>query len=159
MTLLEYLRMRIPDKDTDNKIFEDTELEQVIKLHSKVRLIYPEQVDYEGKVFNLDAVMLDETYTAKVWVDNQELTTGWTLDYETGVLTFDEAQEDKTILVQVKAVDWNSVLADCYEMIMGDYRKLNSYSIQNANLSYDDTKKHLRYLANYYRPPEGWELL
>ena len=156
MTLLEYLRMRIPDKDSE--IFTDTELEQVIKLNSKVQMLYPEQTDYEGKIFNLDTVMLDETYTARVWVDNQELTTGWTLDYETGILTFDEAQEDKTILIQAKVVDWNSVLADCYEMIMGDYKKLNSFSIQNANLSYDDTKRHLRYLVNYYRPAEGWEL-
>ncbi|MBB6061889.1 hypothetical protein HNP65_000311 [Thermosipho japonicus] len=156
MTNLEYIRMKIPDKDTNNQIFTDAELQQIIKDNSEIRLIVAEPKDFEGKIYQIPYRHLDETYTERVFIDSVE-TTDFTLDKETGEITFTNAVNG-IVVVQAKVIDWNNVLADCYEMIMGDFQKLNSYSIQNASQQYDNTKPHLRYLANYYRSARGWDL-
>ncbi|OOC42188.1 hypothetical protein [Thermosipho sp. 1074] len=159
MTNLEYLRMKIPDKDME--LFTDVELQEIIKLNSEIKVLQGRQIDVDGKVFKIDAYRLDETYAERVFIGlpapENELTTGFTIDKDTAIIYFD-SQMQVDVFVQAKVINWNDVLADCYEMIMGDYRKLNSYSIQNASQQIDDTKRHLRYLVNYYRNPRGWEL-
>lgn len=156
MTNLEYIRMKIPDKDANNQIFTDTELQQIIKDNTEIRLIVAEPKDFEGKIYQIPYRHLDETYTERVFIDNVE-TTDFTLDKETGEITFSNAV-DGVVVVQAKVIDWNNALAECYESIMGDINKLNSYSIQNASQQLDDTKAHLRYLVRYYRSPKGWDL-
>lgn len=161
MTNLDFLRMKIPDKDITNQLFTDDELNEIIKIHSEIKVMQATQMDVDSKVFKIPAYRLDETYTERIFIGlpypKKELTSGFTMDKESGIIYFDDpARAD--VYVQAKVIDWDDVLADCYEMIMGDINKLNSYSIQNASQQLDDTKAHLRYLVRYYRSPKGWDL-
>ncbi|EKF49529.1 hypothetical protein H17ap60334_04937 [Thermosipho africanus H17ap60334] len=162
MTNLEYLRMRIPDKDTLNPIFSDNELQEIIQLNTEIKVFEAEQVDVEGTIYKIPAQRLDEDYQERVFLDfldvSNEITSGFTVNKQVGWIIFDEGITDRNIYVQAKVINWDNVLAECYESIMGDINKLNSYSIQNASQQMDDTKAHLRYLVNYYRSPRGWDL-
>lgn len=159
MTNLDFLRMKIPDKDAS--LFTDEELNEIIKIHSGIKIMQALQTDVEGKTFEIPAYRLDETYVERVFIGlpypENELTSGFTVDKESGIIYFDDPV-GADVYVQAKVIDWDDVLADCYEMIMGDINKLNSYSIQNASQQLDDTKAHLRYLVNFYRSPKGWDL-
>lgn len=168
MTNLQFLRFRIPDKDSNNQTFTDDELNELIKLNSSVQVLKCEQLDIERKIFNIPAIRLDETYQDRVFVGEtlnakKEVTSGFTIDKETGTLTFDEGVADNQyVFVQTKMIDWNNVLADAYEIILSDLQKLQNFTIQNVSVngggdSYD-IKRHLRYLANYYRTPITGEL-
>lgn len=166
MTNLEYLRMKIPDKDPSNPIFTNDELNFFIQLNSEV-VVKPAYVqDLERKVWQIKAKMLDNTYPVRVFGNGDpenEITSGFSFDYTTGTLTFDEPQEEYyAIYVQASVINWDNVLADVYETILGDLQKLQSYSIQNVSAngggSNYDIKRHLRFLASFYRSPMSGDL-
>ncbi len=154
MTNLEYIRMKIPDKDANNQIFTDTELQQIIKDNTEIRLIVAEPKDFEGKIYQIPYRHLDETYTERVFIDNVE-TTDFTLDKETGEITFSNAV-DGVVVVQAKVIDWNNALAECYDMIVADFRKWNAY--RAGDVQEDLSKEHLLMLANSLRSARGWDL-
>ncbi len=154
MTNIEYLRMKIPDKNSE--LFTDSELAEILKDNSEVRVLKAERLDAEGKTWKITFRRVDETYKERVFVNGQEVT-DFDFDKETGTLTFPSAVMG-IVEVQAKIIYWNDVLADCYEMIMGDYKKLSSFNLANASQSMDDIKAHLRMLVRHYRGVKGAEL-
>lgn len=99
---------------------------------------------------------MDENYQERVFVNGVEIQQ-FSFDKETGTLTF-STPVGGTVVVQAKIIYWNDVLADCYEIIMGDYKKLSSFNLANASQSMDDIKAHLRMLVRHYRGVKGAEL-
>lgn len=155
MTNLQYLRMKIPDEDTNNQIFTDEELNQILIDNSEVKLVYAERKDYEGYLYQIPYRHVDEVYTEKVFVDG--VNTDCNFNKETGEITF-TTPVDGIVAVEVKVVNWGDALADCYEMIMGDYRKLSSYTVSGTSQHMDDLKAHLRMLVRHYRGIKGTDL-
>jgi len=157
MTNLEYLRMRIPDKDPAEKILTDDELKEIIRQNSEVIVVQAQRRDREGYVYQIPFKRVDEDYRERVWINGIEQLE-FAYNKETGEITFKTPLNYATVEIQIKRISWGDVLADVYEIIMGDFRKLTSFSVQNATQSMDDIKAHLRYLARYYRSPTGWDL-
>lgn len=171
MTNLEYLRMKIPDKSAE--LFTDEELLEIIKDNSLIRVIKAEVANVEKTIWRIPYRRIDEEYPVRVYVGGFLRTTNsatfpdefcngfiveeFMLDRETGTITFPTTVVG-SVFVQAKVINWNDVLADCYEMIMGDFRKLASYNVGIASQSMDDIKAHLRMLVQHYRSIRGAEL-
>jgi hypothetical protein len=149
--------MKIPDKDAS--LFTDVELNEIIKIHSRIKIMQATQMDVDGKVFKLPVYRLDETYTERIFIGlpypENELTSGFAMDKEAGIIYFDDAVR-ADVYVQAKVINWNDVLADCYEMIVADFRKWNAY--RAGDVQEDITKEHLIMLANSLRSARGWDL-
>lgn len=154
MTNLEYLRMKIPDKSAE--LFTDQELTEIIADNSIINLALAEPLDIEKKIWKIRFKRVDENYQERVFVNGVEIQQ-FSFDKETGTLTF-STPVGGTVVVQAKIIYWNDVLADCYEIIMGDYKKLSSFNLANASQSMDDIKAHLRMLVRHYRGVKGAEL-
>ncbi|AKI96580.1 hypothetical protein [Kosmotoga pacifica] len=154
MTNLEYARLLINDKDQNNLIFSDTELQEIISLNSEVKVVEAEPKSLDKTLWQIPFRHLDETYTEKIYNEYEEELSG-TVDKVTGEITLDTAY-DGYVFVQAKIVHWNDIQADCFEMIATDIRRWNSYSA--GGLSETFSKAELLAVARNLRSPRGAEL-
>lgn len=161
MTLIEYARLLISDKDPTNQIFSDEELQELIKQNSQVGIAEAQPLDLDRKLWKVPFVHIDDSYTPRIVIaDGSSIEDiEASVDFETGQITFENPiPQGYRVFMEAKYVDWDNFRADAYETIAGDYRKLNSFSIQNASEQLDDTKAHLLRLARMYRSARGAEL-
>ena len=153
MTNIEYLRFLISDRDPMDQLFTDDELEALIKQNTVYRVIEPKKID--NRHFNIGYKMIDEGFDVEV-VNESNIPISATIDKATGEVVTDA--EQYRIKVKAKVVLWNEVVADIYEAIAADFRKLSSYSTSINQQSYDDTKAILLRMAKSKRTVTGTQI-
>lgn len=149
MNNVEYLRFLISDRDSTNQLFTNDELEAIIKQNTVYKVITPKKID--NTHFNLGYKMLDEEYEEQFY-NASNIPISAIIDKTTGEITTDV--EQYLIKVKAKVVLWNEAVADIYEAIAADFRKLSSYSTSINEQSYDDTKAVLLRMAKAKRTVE-----
>ncbi len=153
MTNIEYLRFLVSDRDPTNQLFTDEELEAIIKQNTVYKVITPKKID--DTHFNLGYKMLDEEYEEQFF-NASNIPISATIDKTTGEITTDV--EQYLIKVKAKVVLWNEAVADIYEAIAADFRRLSSYSTSINQQSYDDTKAILLRMAKSKRTVTGTQI-
>jgi len=153
MNNIEYLRFLISDRDPMDQLFTDDELEALIKQNTVYRVIEPKKID--NRHFNIGYKMIDEGFDVEV-VNESNIPISATIDKATGEVVTDA--EQYRIKVKAKVVLWNEVVADIYEAIAADFRKLSSYSTSINQQSYDDTKAILLRMAKSKRTVTGTQI-
>ncbi len=153
MTNIEYLRFLISDRDPMDQLFTDVELEALIKQNTVYRVIEPKKID--NRHFNIGYKMIDEGFDVEV-VNESNIPISATIDKATGEVVTDA--EQYRIKVKAKVVLWNEVVADIYEAIAADFRKLSSYSTSINQQNYDDTKAILLRMAKSKRTVTGTQI-
>lgn len=158
MTNLEYLRSKIRDQDTTDQIMTDEELTEILRKNSQIRVVNARKSTLDGLQYETGLYRVDESYQDKVVnITADRILTDAVFDKVYGTITLSNPQPG-TIAVETKVIMWNNVLADIFETIASDYRKLNSYTVINAQQNLDDSKSFLLRLARYYRSPAGASL-
>jgi len=153
MNNIEYLRFLISDRDPMDQLFTDDELEALIKQNTVYRVIEPKKID--NRHFNIGYKMIDEGFDVEV-VNESNIPISATIDKATGEVVTDA--EQYRIKVKARVVLWNEVVADIYEAIAADFRKLSSYSTSINQQSYDDTKAILLRMAKSKRTVKGMQI-
>jgi hypothetical protein len=153
MTNIEYLRFLISDRDPMDQLFTDDELEALIKQNTVYRVIEPKKID--NRHFNIGYKMIDEGFDVEV-VNESNIPISATIDRATGEVVTDT--EQYRIKVKAKVVLWNEAVADIYEAIAADFRKLSSYSTSINQQNYDDTKAILLRMAKSKRTVKGMQI-
>ena len=153
MTNIEYLRFLISDRDPMDQLFTDDELEALIKQNTVYRVIEPKKID--NRHFNIGYKMIDEGFDVE-FVNESNIPISATIDKATGEVVTDA--EQYRIKVKAKVVLWNEVVADIYEAIAADFRKLSSYSTSINQQNYDDTKAILLRMAKSKRTVTGTQI-
>ena len=153
MTNIEYLRFLISDRDPMDQLFTDVELEALIKQNTVYRVIEPKKID--NRHFNIGYKMIDEGFDVEV-VNESNIPISATIDKATGEVVTDA--EQYRIKVKAKVVLWNEVVADIYEAIAADFRRLSSYSTSINQQNYDDTKAILLRMAKSKRTVTGTQI-
>ena len=153
MTNIEYLRFLISDRDPTNQLFTDDELEAIIKQNTVYKVIEPKKID--DTHFNIGYKMIDEGFDVEV-VNESNIPISATIDKATGEVVTDT--EQYRIKVKARVVLWNEVVADIYEAIAADFRKLSSYSTSINQQNYDDTKAILLRMAKSKRTVKGMQI-
>lgn len=153
MTNIEYLRFLISDRDPMDQLFTDDELEAIIKQNTVYKVIEPKKID--NTHFNIGYKMIDEDYEVE-FLNASNIPINATIDRATGEVVTDT--EQYLIKVKAKVVLWNEVVADIYEAIAADFRKLSSYSTSINQQNYDDTKAILLRMAKSKRTVKGMQI-
>ena len=153
MTNIEYLRFLISDRDPMDQLFTDDELKALIKQNTVYRVIEPKKID--NRHFNIGYKMIDEGFDVEV-VNESNIPISATIDKATGEVVTDA--EQYRIKVKAKVVLWNEVVADIYEAIAADFRRLSSYSTSINQQNYDDTKAILLRMAKSKRTVTGTQI-
>ena len=153
MTNIEYLRFLISDRDPMDQLFTNDELEALIKQNTVYRVIEPKKID--NRHFNIGYKMIDEGFDVEV-VNESNIPISATIDKATGEVVTDA--EQYRIKVKAKVVLWNEVVADIYEAIAADFRRLSSYSTSINQQNYDDTKAILLRMAKSKRTVTGTQI-
>ena len=123
MTNIEYLRFLISDRDPMDQLFTDEELDAIIKQNTVYKVIEPKKID--DTHFNIGYKMIDEEYDVE-FVNASNIPILATIDRATGEVVTDT--EQYRIKVKARVVLWNEVVADIYEAIAADFRKIGRAS-------------------------------
>lgn len=153
MTNLDYARFLISDTDTSNQLFTDLEINAILDDNKEIILIPADKTS--DNIFKIKYKRLDENYTEKFY-DAYNNYISATIDKTNGQIETDK--DVRVLKVQAKIIRWNDVLADLYEKIAADFRKLSNYSLSSGEQNYDDTKSILLRLARKNRTVRGFDL-
>ena len=148
-------RWLISDKDEDNYLFTDDELLILIERNTLYRTLDVEAVDTFNKVFEIKTpYSILDTEPIKVIDGGTVLSPSlYTLNLPRHLLIFNESQDKYYYQMECTVLDEDNFRADAFEVIVTDFRKLQTYSIQTVNGNLDTAKDHLLKLIRHFRIP------
>jgi len=153
MTVIEYARMLIADKDLTNPLFSDEEIQMLIDKNQVYRRCPTEQV--APKVFRIKVpyTVFGDGYTVVLEDGTIVPPSDYILQHLPKLIIFNDAAPEQEVYIEGYFLDDDNFKADAFEMIAADFRKLQNYAIQNINGNLADAKEHLFRLARYFRTP------
>lgn len=154
LTELQYARMIIADKDTDDYLFTDEELQFLLNKNKRYQRVVLEPITPTVfEVLTPYTMLSTETYVITDF-DGNPIAEPFTVDAVMRTITFSLPPAESGLLyLQGKFLDEDNFRADALSMIVVDFRKLQSFSIQNMNGNLNDAKEHLFRLIRYFRVP------
>jgi len=153
MTIIEYARMLIADKDLTNPLFSDEEIQMLIDKNQVYGRYPTEQV--APKVFRIKVpyTVFGDGYTVVLEDGTIVPSSDYILQHLPKLIIFNNEAPEQEVYIEGYFLDDDNFKADAFEMIAADFRKLQNYAIQNINGNLADAKEHLFRLARYFRTP------
>ena len=156
MTKLELGRWLVADKDPENFLLTDDEILFLIERNILFRTIDAEPLDNINKIFAIKTpytILNDEDLTVRAIDGNVVDPSLYSVNYDRHLLIFNEEQEDEYFAVECYILDEDNFRADAFEVIVADFRKLQTYSMQTMEGNLETAKDHLLRLIRHFRVP------
>ncbi len=153
MTIIEYARMLIADKDLTNPLFSDLEIQTLIDKNQVYGRYPAEQVAPKAFRIRVPYTVFGDSYQVILGDGTVVPSSNYTLQHLPKLITFNNEAPTQEVYIEGFFLDDDNFKADAFEMIAADFRKLQNYAVQNINGNLADAKEHLFRLARYFRTP------
>jgi hypothetical protein len=156
MTNIELGRWLIADRDPENYLFSDSEVNELLERNILFRQLDAEPLDLENKIFEIKTpytILSDESLVVRDEDGAVVDSSTYSVNYDRHLIIFNNATEHSCLSVECYILDEDNFRADAFERIVVDFRKLQAYSVQTMEGNLDTAKEHLLRLIRHFRIP------